>query len=97
MSWKPCRGHRIGLDDAIKREAQYRMQLHKFLYQPVGYMEWSKAYYHWLVAQRDLKNAWEPRSCKIEDIYGQLISQNLLEQFAQHKEQCYKPLQKYIK
>lgn len=97
MSWKPCRGNRMGLDNAIEREREYRMQLAEIVYEPVSIKQHSKVYYHWLVAQRDVKNAWNSRSCKIEDIYGQLISKNALQQFAQHKEDCYKPLQKYIK
>lgn len=99
MSWKPCRGHGITLQDAFDREMKYRMLLSEYEYHPVGFMEHSKAYYHWLVAERDLRNCHKSDRdrVEIEDLYGEMVSGTLIKSFASHKDMCYKKLQPYIK
>lgn len=97
MSFKPARGCGITFDSACKRERKYRIQLREFEIKPVGYMLWSKTYYHWLIAERDLQNLNHMNhETTIEQLYGQMISSNLKRSIEQHKTLCYKPLQKLM-
>ena len=97
MSWKPYRGSGAGFENALDREREYRAQIVEKLQNPGSIKQYSKLYYHWLVAERDIRNDCSTYRITIGDLYGRLLPPNILEQFAQHKEQCYKPLQKYIK
>ncbi len=77
---------------------KYRNLLTDYQYKRVGYMEYSKTYYLWLVAERDLNKLNFPHlRIEIENLYGQMISPTTLRNLEQHKELCYKPLQKYMK
>lgn len=97
MSWKPCRGHGTAITDAVERERKYRDILYEYIRNPVGYMQYSKVYYHWLVAERDRQKQLSPSTAKtIEQIYGSLIPLSIIKSFEQHKQLCYKPLQKLM-
>lgn len=66
-------------------------------YTAVGFMQYSKVYYHWLVAERDCQKLLSPSTAKtIEQIYGSLISPSTLRSFEQNKQLCYKPLQRLM-
>ncbi|MCR4847349.1 MAG: hypothetical protein K5920_00655 [Bacteroidales bacterium] len=98
MGWKPARGSGITFNKVFNREMKYRNLLTDYQYKPVGYMEYSKTYYLWLVAERDLSELNFPhKRITIDDLYGQMISPTTLRNLEQHKELCYKPLQKYMK
>lgn len=98
MSWKPCRGHGTAITDAGERERKYRYMLYEYMSNTaVGFMEYSRTYYLWLVAERDCQKLLSPSTAKtIEQIYGSLISPSTLRSFEQHKQLCYKPLQKLM-
>jgi hypothetical protein len=97
MGWKPCQGSGITFDNAFNREMKYRCQLSEFRVHPVGFMQWSKVYYHWLVAERDMQRLQFPSSCEsIEQLYGRCIDNSTLQSFEQHKELCYKSLQRLM-
>lgn len=97
MSWKPCRGHGIMFQNAFDREMKYRMLLSEYAYHPVGFMEHSKTYYHWLVAERDLRNINFPSSkISIEDLFGEHISERVVEGMRRHKDLCYKKIQRFL-
>lgn len=97
MSWKPCRGSGIMFDDAFNREMKYRNLLIDYQYKPVGFMRYSKTYYHWMVAERDLRKISTPSSSKsLEQLYGQMIPQSAIKSLEQHKHLCYKPLQRLM-
>ena len=94
MSWKPCRGSGIMFDNAFNREMKYRCLLIDYQYKPVGFMQHSKTYYHWLVAERDLQKINHPSSAmSLEQLYGQMIPPSSLKSLEQHRHLCYKPLQ----
>lgn len=96
MSWKPARGHGITYNSVCERERKYRILLSEYEYKPVGIPQFSKTYYHWLVAERDLEmiNFCESKRKSIKELYGKLISPAALKSLERHKELCYKPLQK---
>lgn len=98
MSWKPARGHGITFQNAYDRESKYRILLNEYRIKPVGIPQFSETYYHWLVAERDLEtvNSSESRRKSIKELYGKLISPAALKSLEQHKELCYKPLQKIM-
>ncbi len=97
MGWKPCQGSGIMFDNAFKRETKYRCLLCDYRVKPVGFMQWSKVYYHWLVAERDLQRLQFPSSCEsIEQLYGRCIDKSTLQSFERNKELCYKPLQRLM-
>lgn len=97
MSWKPCRGSGIMFEDAFNREMKYRCLLEEFKYKPVGFMQHSKTYYHWLVAERDYEKIAHPSTAKsIEQLYGTQIPPSTLRNLEQHKHLCYKPLQRLM-
>lgn len=97
MSWKPCRGSGIVFEKAFNREMKYRNLLISYQYSPVGFMQYSKTYYHWLVAERDLQKINFPSSSKsLEQLYGQIIPHSTLQNLEQHKSLCYKPLQRLM-
>lgn len=97
MSWKPCRGSGIMFDNASNREQKYRSLLCDYMYHPVGFMQYSKTYYHWLVAERDLHNLNFPSKTKtIEQVYGSFIPLSTLKNLEQHRHLCYKPLQRLM-
>lgn len=97
MGWKPYRGSGIGFEKAFNNELKYRMRLREIETHSVGSMEHSKTYYHWLIAERNLRKFSPTLATTLEELYGELLSESTLKSFAQHKELCYKPLQKYIK
>lgn len=97
MSWKPCRGSGIMFDNASKRERKYRELLWDYMEKPVGFMQYSKVYYHWLIAERDLQKINFPSSAeKIEQLYGRIIPPSTLRSFEKNKSLCYKPLQRLM-
>lgn len=98
MGWKPARGSGIMFEKAFNREMKYRNLLTDYMYKPVGFMEHSKTYYHWLVAALDLEKIQFPTSDRkrIEEFYGMCISTNALRSLEQHRELCYKPLQRLM-
>ena len=97
MSWKPARGSGIMFENAFNREQKYRILLCDYMYKPVGFMEHSKTYYHWLIAERDLQKINHPSSAEtIEQLYGKGIPQTTLRSLEQHKALCYKPLQRLM-
>lgn len=97
MSVKPCRGCGLVFQDAFNREMKYRGLLADFDAKPVGFMKWSKAYYHWLIAERDLQRLNFPSRCKIlKELYGMLVGNTILQSFEQNRELCYKPLQRLM-
>ena len=97
MSWKPYRGSGICFSKAMERERELGMKLLKAQYHPLSFMEYSKLYYHWLVAERNRQQQVCPRTAQsIEEIYGQEIPQSTLRNLEQHKELCYKPLQRLM-
>lgn len=97
MSWKPCRGSGIMFENAFNREMKYRNLLIDYMYKPVGFMEYSKTYYHWLVAERDCQKLNFPSSAEtIEQLYGTQIPHSTLQSLEQHKHLCYKPLQRLM-
>lgn len=97
MSWKPARGSGINFQRASERERKYRNLILDSFSHPLPIKDFSKIYYHWLVAERDLRNLNHPSErIEINDIYGDLISQNQLMCLKAHKELCYKPLRKLI-
>lgn len=84
-------------DDAFNREMKYRSLLIDYKYKPAGFMEYSKTYYHWLAAERDLQRINFPSSAKsLEQLYGLMIPPSLLKSFEQNKHLCYKPLQRLM-
>ena len=97
MGWKPCRGSGIMFFDAFDREMKYRNLLTDYQYNPVGFMQYSKTYYHWLVAERDFEKLNSPSTAKsIEELYGRIIPPSTLRSLEQHKTLCYKPLQRLM-
>lgn len=97
MGWKPCRGSGIVFSNAFNREMKYRNLLVDYMYKPVGFMQHSKTYYHWLVAERDLQKQNHPSTAKsIEQLYGQFLPASTLQSLEQNKHLCYKPLQKLM-
>ena len=97
MGWKPCRGSGIMFENAFNREMKYRWLLCDYLVKPVGFMQYSKVYYHWLIAERDLQRLNFPSSCEsIEQLYGKGIPKSTLQSLEQHKSLCYKPLQRLM-
>jgi hypothetical protein len=97
MSWKPARGSGITFDNASNRERKYRSMLVDYMYHPVDFMQYSKTYYHWLVAERDLQKQISPSKAKsIEQLYGQMIQPSALRSLEQHRHLCYKPLQRLM-
>ena len=58
-----------------------------YMYHPVDFMQYSKTYYHWLVAERDLQKQISPSKAKsIEQLYGQMIQPSALRSLEQHRE-----------
>ena len=97
MSWKPCRGSGIVFENAFNREMKYRCLLCEYTVRPVSIMQYSKDYYHWLIAERDLQKINSPSTCmSIEELYGTMIPANTLRNLEQHKKLCYKPLQQLM-
>lgn len=97
MSWKPARGSGITFENAFNREMKYRNLLCEYAYHPVGFMQYSKVYYHWLVAERDLQKLNFPNTAMtIEQLYGKQIPPSTLRNLEQHRHLCYKPLQKLM-
>lgn len=96
MSWKPSRGSGMTFLNASKREAKYRMKLAEYAIHPVGFMEYSKTYYHWLVAERDLRSFSSGTSQSLQQLYGHQIPASTLRSLEQHRDMCYKPLQKLM-
>ena len=71
MSWKPARGSGICFTKAIEREWELGMKLQMAQYRPLPFMEYSKLYYHWLVAERNRQQQVSPKTAQpIEKIYG---------------------------
>lgn len=97
MSCKPGKGSGIVFQDAFNREMKYRGMLCEYSERLVGFMQYSKAYYHWLVAEKDLQKITLPYRCKsVKELYGELIPKTTLRNFESHKDLCYKPLQKLM-
>lgn len=96
MSWKPSRGHGIAFQNAFNRECKYRTLLQEYAYKPVGIMQYSKTYYHWLVAERDKQKSFSETKKSIEQLYGELIPSSVLRNLERHKSLCYKPLQEFM-
>lgn len=97
MSWKPYRGSGVVFQDAHNRESKYRTILAGYLCNPASFMQYSKTYYHWLVAERDLEKVSTPLTARsIEELYGCGIPMSTLRSFEQNKSKCYKPLQKLM-
>lgn len=96
MSWKPCRGSGINFRNASARETKYRIMLAEYAVHPVGYMEYSKTYYHWLVAERDLRSFTPSQALSLQHLYGRMIPASTLRNLEKHRELCYKPLQKLM-
>lgn len=98
MSWKPARGSGINFQRTSERECKYRNLIWDSFSHPLSIKDFSKIYYHWLVAERDLRNLNHPsKHIDLQDIYGELISKNQLKSLETHTEMCYKPLRKIIK
>ncbi len=94
---QPCRGSGIVFEKAFNREMKYRGLLSDYLVKPVCIMQYSKTYYHWLTAERDLRNINFPGSgVSLEQIYGEFIPKRTLQNLEQHKNLCYKPLQRLM-
>lgn len=96
MSWKPSRGSGMTFLNASEREAKYRMKLAEYAIHPVGFMEYSKTYYHWLVAERDLQSFTPSQALSLQQLYGRQIPASTLRSLEQHRDMCYKPLQKLM-
>ena len=97
MSWKPYRGSGICFSKAIERERELDMELELAKYKPLPIKEYSKLYYHWLVAERNRQQQVCPRTAQpIEEIYGTRIPATTLKNLEQHKSLCYKPLQRLM-
>lgn len=97
MSWKPSRGSGICFTRIMERERNLGMKLLMAQYHPLPFMEYSKLYYHWLVAERNRQQQVSPKTAmSIEEIYGSEIPLSTLRNLEQHRELCYKPLQKLM-
>lgn len=97
MSWKPCRGGGVVFKDAHDRELKYRAMLVGYLRNPASFMQYSKTYYHWLVAERDFEKVSNPLTARnINELYGCGIPMSTLRSFEQNKSKCYKPLQRLM-
>lgn len=97
MSWKPARGHGICFLKASERQLKLWGELQEAKYHPLPLMEYSKLYYHWLVAERNYQRCLSPSQAQsIEELYGTGIPASTLRNLEQHKKMCYKPLQKLM-
>ena len=97
MSWKPARGSGICFSKAVERERKLGMELEMAKYKPLPFKAYSKLYYHWLVAERNRQQQVCPRTAQpIEKIYGTGIPMSTLRNLEQHRELCYKPLQRLM-
>lgn len=97
MSWKPARGHGICFSNALEREMKLWIKLQEAQYHPLPFMEYSKLYYYWLVAERNRQKYTTPSKAQpIEEIYGQGIPASTLRSLEQHRDMCYKRLQKLM-